>query len=143
MERYTQAIAVDKDFLYTLLIKRNNEPGQGLLSGVGGHIEDGESPDDCMRREWAEETGAPLPDDAVITPLMTQITDCENHIFGIVLPNIDIYFTHQDDTDDEGFIRWYHILGEHIMDLNNPRLAWNGMIPYCLKLLLGVIHDAT
>lgn len=147
MKKYTQAIAVDKDFLYTLLIKRNNEPGQGLLSGIGGHIEDGESPDACMRREWAEETGTPLPDDAILYPLMTQITDCENHIFGIILPAIDIYFTHQDDTDNEGFIRWHHILGEHIMDLNNPRLAWNGMIPYCLKLMMsefsafGTVHD--
>lgn len=29
----------------------------GLLNGVGGHIEPGESPDEAMRREFYEETG--------------------------------------------------------------------------------------
>ena len=60
MIKYTQAIAISDDFLYTLLIKRNNNPGKGLLSGIGGHIEDNETPEECMRREWQEEVGKPL-----------------------------------------------------------------------------------
>lgn len=133
MNHYTQAIAVDESFMYTLLIRRENNPGKGLLSGIGGHIEDGEDPNECMLREWEEEMGSALPDDAVIRPLMAQtLTDCTNHIFGIIIPKIDIYFYRP---MDEGYIRWYHILGDHIMDCNNPNLAWNRLTPYCLNLL--------
>lgn len=138
MTRYTQAITVDKDFMYTLLIKRNNEPGKGLLSGVGGHIKENESPEECMRREWAEEVGSPLPEDATIIKLMTQILpDCDNHIFGIILPQADIYFMHEDNTDDEGLIRWHHIAGENIM--SSDKVAWDGLIPLCLNLLRKVV----
>ena len=122
MTRYTQAITADKDFMYTLLIKRNNEPGKGLLSGVGGHIEENESPEECMRREWAEEVGSPCNYDLI--PLMTQILpDCENHIFGIVLPRADISFYHEDSTDNEGIIKWHHIVGENIM--TSDKIAWD------------------
>jgi 8-oxo-dGTP pyrophosphatase MutT (NUDIX family) len=136
MVRYTQAIAVDKDFMYTLLINRNNNPGKGRLSGVGGHIEENESPENCITREWFEEVGSSLPEDATITKLMTQILpDCENHIFGIVFPKADIYFMHEDTTDNEGIIRWHHIVGENIMNTNNKDVAWDGLIPLCLNLL--------
>lgn len=136
MTRYTQAITVDRDFMYTLLINRNNEPSKGLLSGIGGHIEENESPENCMQREWFEEVGSPLPEDATMVKLMTQVLpDCENHIFGIILPSVDIYFMHEDITDNEGIIRWHHIVGENIMDINNKNIAWEGLIPLCLNLL--------
>lgn len=40
-----------------LLLHRNKAPNKGKWNGVGGHIEVGESPHDCMRREIWEETG--------------------------------------------------------------------------------------
>ena len=80
------------------MIKRTNEPGKGLLSGIGGHIEDGESPEECMRREWEEETGFSIPADAKLFEITTIL-----------------------------------IMGEHIMD--SPEVAWDGMIPYCLRLM--------
>lgn len=142
MIKYTQAIAISDDFLYTLLIKRNNNPGKGLLSGIGGHIEDNETPEECMRREWQEEVGKPLPDNAELFPIMTeQIDDIENHMFGIIITP-DIYFFNN-DADGEGFIRWYHILGDHIMDIENNKIAWDGLIPYCIRLMQRRIKNAT
>ncbi|MFA6875732.1 MAG: NUDIX hydrolase [Parabacteroides sp.] len=136
MVQYTQMIVVDSDFMYTLLIKRNNSPEKGKLSGIGGRIEENESPEDCMHREWEEEVGSPFPDDAMIYKLMKlKLSECDNHIFGVILPNVDIYFTHNEQTDNEGFIRWHHIIGEKIMDINNKIVAWNGLIPYCLTIL--------
>lgn len=41
-----------------VLIRKNRPEWQaGLLNGVGGHIEPGESPYECMCREFQEETG--------------------------------------------------------------------------------------
>jgi 8-oxo-dGTP diphosphatase len=40
------------------LLRRTKPDWQaGKLNGVGGHIEANETPDDCMVREWHEETG--------------------------------------------------------------------------------------
>ena len=35
---------------------------KGKLNGIGGHIEDGETPEECMRREFHEETGVHIFD---------------------------------------------------------------------------------
>ena len=48
----------DKD-AYLLLhrTKKKNDPNEGKWIGVGGHLEEGESPVACMKREVYEETG--------------------------------------------------------------------------------------
>ena len=43
-----------------LLIERRFPPLQGLLNGVGGKLEPGETPRQCILREVAEETGLQL-----------------------------------------------------------------------------------
>lgn len=40
-----------------LMLHRNKPPNQGLWNGVGGRIEPGETPYDCVLREVFEETG--------------------------------------------------------------------------------------
>ncbi len=50
---------IEKDGKY-LLINRNkksNDLNQGKFIGVGGHLEFGESPEECIKREVFEETG--------------------------------------------------------------------------------------
>ena len=47
----------------TLMIhrtKKENDPNAGKYIGVGGHFEEGESPEDCIVREVLEETGLSL-----------------------------------------------------------------------------------
>jgi len=44
-----------------ILVRKNRPVWQaGFLNGVGGHIEPGEDPHDCMVREFEEETGVRL-----------------------------------------------------------------------------------
>ena len=43
----------------TLMLRRGprHDPGRGKWNGLGGKVEPGESPEQCMRREVAEESG--------------------------------------------------------------------------------------
>lgn len=55
---------IEKDGQYLMLhrTKKKDDPSQDLWMGVGGHLEQGESPDDCIVREVKEETGLTLTD---------------------------------------------------------------------------------
>ena len=50
---------IEKDNKYLMLnrTKKKNDINEGKWIGVGGHIEEGESPYDCIIREVYEETG--------------------------------------------------------------------------------------
>ena len=40
--------------------KKKNDPNHDKWIGIGGKFEENESPDDCVRREFREETGLEL-----------------------------------------------------------------------------------
>ena len=49
-----------------LLVRRRNEPGQGLWSVPGGRVEPGESDAQALVREMAEETGLTVEPGALV-----------------------------------------------------------------------------
>ena len=50
---------LEKDGCYLMLYrnKKPHDPNAGKWVGIGGHMEEGESPEDCLKREAREETG--------------------------------------------------------------------------------------
>ena len=50
-------IKCEDKYLMLFRNKKVNDPNEGKWMGVGGHIEEGETPDEAMIREIKEETG--------------------------------------------------------------------------------------
>lgn len=60
--RNTTLCYIEKDENYLMLLrnKKQNDENEGKWIGVGGHFEEGESPEECVCREVFEETGLTL-----------------------------------------------------------------------------------
>ena len=67
---------IERDGCYLMLhrVRKQNDENKDKWIGVGGHFEDGESPEDCVRRETLEETGLTLTD-ARYRGLITFVND--------------------------------------------------------------------
>ena len=53
---YVVGFAFDADLHYVSLIRKNKEGWQkGLMNGLGGHVDEGETPEQAMVREFLEE----------------------------------------------------------------------------------------
>ena len=62
--KMTTLCYIEQNDCYLMLhrTKKSNDENHDKWIGVGGKFEDGESPEDCMRREVAEETGLTVTD---------------------------------------------------------------------------------
>ncbi len=60
--RLTTLCYIEKDGKYLMLhrVSKKEDINQGKWIGVGGHFEEGESPEECLFREVREETGLTL-----------------------------------------------------------------------------------
>ena len=116
-----------KDNKYLMLhrTKKEHDINAGKYIGVGGHIEEGESPTDCIKREVEGETGLTL-----------NTVKCRGYITFVMGDETEhaVLFTSDDfsgtmkETCNEGELFWVDI--DKVMDLN----LWDGDSVF-LKLL--------
>jgi 8-oxo-dGTP pyrophosphatase MutT (NUDIX family) len=57
MIEYVVGFAKDKENFVLMVVKKKPTWQEGLLNGIGGKVEEGETPLEAMHREWTEETG--------------------------------------------------------------------------------------
>ena len=62
--RLTTLCYIEYEHRYLMLhrVKKREDENAGKWIGIGGHLEEGESPDECVLREIREETGLPVHD---------------------------------------------------------------------------------
>ena len=117
-----------------LMIKKANDGGQsaGKYLGVGGKLEEGESPDECAKREIMEETGLEVLD-LKLRGIITFISDVWDNEIMFLYSAEQLKGEFRDDCD-EGELFW--IDEDKVLDLP----AWEGD-RYFLKPLLDGEDD--
>lgn len=123
-KEYTVGFLIDSTNEKLLLIRKAKPEWQnGLLNGVGGSIEPGETPLDCMRREFVEETGIAFHDwKQFATGYVTcHQGDCICYYFiGRTLAPWNMIHPREDETEQAS---WFAI-GEMMANHPVPNIAW-------------------
>ena len=112
--RLTTLCYIERDQCWLMMhrVKKEEDENAGKWIGIGGHLEENESPEECIRREALEETGMNL------TSLKLR------GIITFILPDwgneLTFLYTAQTDTTElkecsEGVLKWIPI--EDVMDL--------------------------
>ena len=109
--------------------KKENDPNEGKWIGIGGKIEEGETPDECVKREVREETGLILTEYesvGIVHFSSDRWTDEDLHLYFAV----DFEGTLSENCD-EGELKW--VKKEDVLNLP----AWEGDMYFLKKLLSG------
>ena len=103
--RLTTLCYVEKDGCYLMLHRTRKEQDEnaGKWIGIGGHLEENESPEECIRREAFEEAGVRLTDLRLRGIITFILPDWGNEM--------TFLYTAQTDTSElpecrEGVLRW-------------------------------------
>ncbi len=129
MKNYVLALVFDHTFEYVLLMNRKQEPYTGKLNGIGGKIEDGETPLEAINREYYEETNyEPIHLKFLLT---CTFPDEHLHVFYGSIKKQEILVKE----NHEGIYDWYKIENS-FFDVNNDTLAGGGNLPYFIKFAL-------
>ncbi len=131
MNRYVVGYLFNEKGEVCLIEKKRPEWQKGRLNGVGGHIEDGETPQQAMTREFEEEAGA--------------IANWQQFCF-IYGPAYELYcFKSRDNvkvnTMTDEVISWYPVqeLPENVL----PILKWAiPMADYKFDITASVYHES-
>ncbi|ABS22146.1 NUDIX hydrolase [Bacillus cytotoxicus] len=123
-----------------LLLNRNKQPSMGVWNGVGGKIEENETPEECVIRETYEETGIHLEN---VTYVGNVVLESEYGSSGIYVFISEISDGIQLKTPvniEEGILDWKSI--EWILDENNQGIISHlkRYLPLILEGKYGLEH---
>jgi len=118
-----------------LMLNREKAPWKGAWNGVGGKLQKGEEPLECMRRELSEETGIPSCEATFVDKGELTWTDFEAIGNGLRIFFIRVNSGYELATPvktQEGILDWKQI--DWVVDVKNEGVAKN--IPLFLPSLL-------
>jgi len=119
----------DNQYLMMLRNRKSADPNSGKWIGVGGKIEPGETPEECLVREVKEETGLELVSFALrgVILFFSDLWEDEK----MYLYTADAFAGELAADCDEGELHW--VPKEEILNLN----LWEGDRIFMRKLLEG------
>lgn len=134
MFKYTLCFIIENDLV--LMINRNKKPWMGRWNGVGGKIEQDETPLESIKREIFEETKInPEKLDIIYKGIVTWNDETFGDCFGLYLflayPKSNLDFKYPEKTD-EGILDLKPLAW--VNDLSNAGVCDN--IPYFLPLAI-------
>lgn len=135
-KNYSVCVLFNKDLTKTLLIKKaEGKLFAGMYNGLGGKLEQGETPvESCVREVWEESNELikltnPVHICTINYPLETPIN---LHAFYDVIDEINL------PENREGTAEWLPV--EFLLDFNNAKVVGEGNLAYfCRKAL--IIHN--
>jgi len=139
MAMYTYTLVFINIASHIVMINRNKAPWMGMWNGLGGKIQEDETPKQSIQREIQEELGVHISlhdilDRGILTWNMFEADGQGIHLFYVELDQLDLAFPIQ---MDEGIIDLKRI--DWITHLNNKGVAPN--IKYFLpQLISSKIH---
>lgn len=129
MKEYTVSFIFTNDLSKVLLLLKNRGPYPGLLNGVGGHVEDDETPIVAARREIQEETGTNdllemwewmLTEYFIISEVVLHVS------YGILQRGAD--FTQIEDEP----LAWYDV--DWVLSADANEFAGQGNVQYFIRM---------
>lgn len=137
--KYPFTIGFITDTEKILMLKRVKEPNRGLWNGVGGKIEDDETPEESIIREVKEEVNI------IVAPEQVQFGGTvswdtirngkikNSGMYVYVIPVLDKGMLLEQKQTTEGILEWKD--KEWVMDMDNKEVVEN--IPYFLAPMLS------
>ncbi|KFN03822.1 8-oxo-dGTP diphosphatase [Bacillus clarus] len=131
---YKQTLCFIKKNNELLMLNREKSPLKGLWNGVGGKIEDGETPFECIIREIKEETDISI-DTVEYKGTITWNVDnsYSGGLFVFLAEVSDTYLYNTPRKTEEGILDWKKIS----WTIDNKNLGVGEMIPAYLPILLN------
>lgn len=117
-----------------LMLNRNSSPLMGVWNGVGGKIEENETPSQCAIREIAEETGIEIAAVDVKGIITWTVNGIMAGLIYIIVAHLPENFEYETPKEmEEGILDWKEI--EWILDPENQGVVSN--VPLFLPTVLN------
>lgn len=122
MRNLTTLCYIEKDEKYLMLhrISKSGDINKGKWIGVGGHFEEGESPEECLLREVKEETGFELSAFAFRGIVTFSSNVCETEYMMLFTGSLPEGEGDELPDCNEGILKWVH--KKDVLSLN----LWEG-----------------
>lgn len=144
MKEYTICLLFDMKCNKVLLVQKKATTFAGKWNGVGGEVEEGETPFQCAVREIKEETGAKVKAPIWIGTLRLPY-DCKGKTEEPVClywycASIFNYEVTQQVTDSGELLRWFDLSDVLISDAKYSIFAGDGDVAYFIRQAMRTLQ---
>ena len=134
-KNYVVIMLFNKDYSKLLLIKRNKKPYKGCWNGIGGKIENDETPLEAAKRECMEETGISINNPKLLVTYVYPETNVlnSNTKLNVIYDCVDEVSV---SDNDEGHYEWKNT--DFVMNQNDKEIAGLSNLNQFVKEILDL-----